>query len=108
MGIGALGVAQLRLVIKVGDADRALMLGDKGADGIGQAVLTCQFETITNVVFDDGGALVRIIQLVVGVGRTHLVFDEILRHQHFANVVIKGAGMHKFGIEVKFLGSAFG
>ena len=73
-------------MIKILHKRRAVMLLDQVDDPLGEVVLPAEIDAVLHVTDDDQGAH-RGREVVMPIDAADLVFDEIVRLEHFANVV---------------------
>ena len=106
-GSPASRVPRRRLAIEVGHEPWAMVLGDEGADGCGQAVALTELHAAPHVVLDHSGTLQR-FQLVAGVPPVRLVLDVHVRLRQLADIVVVGANPHKQRVGADASGGALG
>jgi len=66
----------MSLVIEIGNQHRAMMFWDKGFESLWQPVLLSHDQSFTNMLFNNFSTLPRVINLIVLIGTTHLIFNE--------------------------------
>ena len=94
-------------MVEVLDQRRAVVLLDQVDDRLGQMVLPAEVDSVLDVPDDDERAHRR-RQLGVAIGRPDLVFHEVVRLEHLADVVEIGPDPHQQTVGADSFGSRFG